>query len=226
MLLAILGRGIQKLPSGQWVLTEDLEVCSPTGAHLIERLPIDDRNPHCLVSGSELNLLAGVEIHRTHPVQIVVCAYAARAPYLVDADAPSESEIMSNQLKLLIAQNNLAIPEIVVWPRDKVVSGISNTQRELRNIFELAVTKDIKKVVVVTVTVHLPRTISFAKDHLIKEKNFRDLRVNFLASEQVLVEASPRLYTCRVLTLYSSQAFIRSAFYEHRGIMAFLNGTY
>ena len=125
MLLAILGRGIQRV-NGKWELTEDLEVCAPTGAPLVDHQPVDDKNPHCLVGGGELNLLAGVELHRRHCAQIIVCAYGNKSPYLLETDAPSESEIMPQELHRLISLNSLPMPTIMVWPRNKVVAGRNN----------------------------------------------------------------------------------------------------
>ena len=227
MLIAILGRGIQRIQS-KWCLTEDLEICSPTGAHLVERIQVDDKNPHCVVGGGELNLLAGVELQRKMKsgASVWVCGYTNRAPYLVEQNAPSESEIMSEILKQTLEKEELPLPKIEVWGPDRALEGRSNTQQELKNIFGLALAQGINEVMVITITVHLPRTISFAKDHLTQESNFQCLQVNFLASEQVLVEINPQLYARRVLDLYSSQAFLRSSFYEGRGVNAFLNGTY
>ncbi len=83
MLIAILGRGIQRVGSGgSWEVTEDLEVCAPDRTHLPDRVPADDQNPCCLVGGGELNLLAGLELHRRIGAIVAVCAYSHRAPYL------------------------------------------------------------------------------------------------------------------------------------------------
>lgn len=113
-LLAILGRGIQKVgKDGVWEATEDLEICDENGAHLAVRLPADDEHPHCLIGGGELNLHAGAVLARLHAstLKAVVCAYAPRPPYLAEVDGPNESEVMSEQLKTLldkeVASSNL-----------------------------------------------------------------------------------------------------------------------
>lgn len=227
MLMAILGRGIQRSRgSVSWEFTEDLEVCAPDRTHLADRVHADDQNPCCLVGGGELNLLAGLELHRRTPAEIVVCAYSHRAGYLVETDGPSESEVMSARLTGFIHENRLRLPKIEVWSRDRFDEASSNTHCELENAFTLARERGIRRVSVVTVSVHLPRAMLFARDLTEKQGDFRNLEVSFFASEQVLVEACPRKYAPRVLALYASQAYARTAFYERRGSVAFLEGRY
>lgn len=226
MLLAILGRGSQEVAGSGWDVTEDLEVCGPTGAHLAVRVPADDQNPYCRVGGGELNLLAGAELHRKLGAALVVCGYGHRLPYLLECNGPSDSEVMSERFYAILNAECMSLPEVRVWHRDRVVPGNSNTQRELQNIFEFALERGIQRVAVVTVAVHLPRTILFARDHRHKNHAFRTLEISFHVSEQVLVEADPQRYIGRVLALQSSQSYIRTAFFERRGSQAFIEGRY
>lgn len=227
MLLAVLGRGIQQISDGNWDVTEDLEVYDPAGAHLLKRVSfVDDHNPHCLVGGGQLNILAGVALHRKLGAELMVCGYAHRLPYLVAGDGPTDSEVGSACFRAGLEAEGLPLPEILVWPRDKVMPDRSNTARELLNMFELALQRGSKHVSVVTVALHLPRTILFARHHVRERPDFRALEISFYASEQVLVEANPGLYATRVLALQMSQAYARTAFYERRGVLAFLSGTY
>ncbi len=225
MLMAILGRGIQRV-NGYWEMTEDLEVCAPDKSHLPDRVPLDDANPDCLVGGGELNLLAGVEVHRRTPATVAVCAYAHRAPYLAKVGGPSESEVMSEKLSGLMNDRRLRLPEVCVWDRDRLGEDPSNTHRELANVFALACERTIADVHVVTVSVHLPRIAVFARSLTERDMRFRHLAVSLFASEQVLVEACPAKYAPRVLGLWGSQAYTRTAFYERRGTVAFLQGRY
>lgn len=227
-LLAILGRGIQKTASdGPWVLTEDLEVLADDGAHSIVRLPIDDRNPNCVVGGGELNLMAGLELCREYDPKLVVCAYGHRARYLVEADAPTESEIMSARFVKSCKELNLTEPEVVVWPKDKDLLGPSNTKVELLNILRLALEKGCLVVGIVTVTVHLERAILFTRRHLASEEFVnKQIEVEFFASEQVLTRVRPETYALRTLRLFSSEAFRRNALREANGVEAFLSGSY
>ncbi len=225
-LLGILGRGIQRLtPNGPWVLTENLEVCDEKGAHLPVRAPADDSNPRCLIGGGELNLLAGLELCKDYrkKLQVVVCAYGQRSPYLQSINAPSESEVMSEWLTIqLIGKDK---PEILVWLRDRVVDGPSNTNRELQNILELAVERGFTKVGVVTVAVHYARALLMAQRHLVKPE-FSHLELQFFASEDVVLKADPKAYRPRIVAMHRSDAFMRNFSREINGINCLLAGRY
>jgi len=219
-LLAILGRGIQRLPDGSWTVTEDLEICAENSAHLTDRVPADDENPHCLIGGGELNLLAGIQLHKRGFGDIVVCAYGDRSDYLKSIDAPSESMIVSD-LFLKYCPNAL----IRVWTKEMSMPGPSNTNRELQNIFELAVKEKIDAVAIVTIDLHMPRTLVMAQRHLAKHK-FRRLDARFFVSEQVLAEADPKTYGQRRETLRRSKAMARNWAREQLGIFKVITDAY
>lgn len=220
-LLAILGRGIQRLDeNGPWVLTEDFEVCGSDSGHLPVRIPIEDSNPHCFVGGGELNILAGLELLRKFQYDSVVCAYGHRSAYLKSINGPTESEIMSARLKEVSPT-----AKIEVWPREREMPDPSNTNFEIKNILELAVVKDIGFVDILTVTVHLPRAIVFAERHLGKTE-FRHLSVRYHSSEQVLLETNADRHGPRVLSIYGSRAFQRSAKREAEGVHRILTNAY
>lgn len=224
-ILAILGRGIQWLEShGQWVLTEDLEVCGENGGHLIVRVPADDENPNCLVGGGELNLQAGLELYR-EDAKIVVCAYSWQAKYLREVGAPSESQIMSAMFLERARGINLPEPIIQIWDENVLYELPSNTNRELQNIFELAVSGGFSRVALLTVAVHLPRTMLFTRKHL-EHPAFQGLKVGFFSAEQVLLGANAEFYAPRIMSLRRSKAFQRSAVKELKGIQDFLTGDY
>lgn len=227
-LLAILGRGIQKeTADGPWVLTEDLEVLAENGGHSIIRLPVDESNPNCVVGGGELNLAAGLELYHEHEPKLVVCAYGHRARYLVEADAPTESEVMSTRLALFCKVRTQTEPEMVVWLKDKDVPVPSNTKVELLNILRLASDRECLSVGIVTVTVHLQRAILFMRRHFASEEfSHKHIEVEFFASEQVLTRVNPEAYAPRVLYLFSSEAFRRNALRELSGVNDFLAGRY
>jgi hypothetical protein len=145
-LIAILGRGIQKDKSA-WSLTEEIEVCDKNSAHLIDRVSPDDENPCSMIGGGELNLIAGkilIENQDIKPPKIVVCAYGHRAQYLEDADAPTESEVMSEQLKPFIPEET----ELLVWDKHRYPKPLvpSNTRQEMLNVLDLALEKKCSRV--------------------------------------------------------------------------------
>lgn len=222
--IAILGRGIRRLePLGPcWVLTEDLEVYDDNGAHLRARVPADDENPNCLVGGGELNLHAGLALYQLEGSRIVVCAYGNRSAYLREAEAPLESVVMSK-----IFKDRAPLTQTSVWSEDDPTRFPSNSDRELQNIFEFAVSsRDFSRVrvAVLTVAVHLPRVMLFSKKHL-EAPEFENLRVSFFSAEQVFLETNPMLAP-RILALWSSKAFQRTAERELRGVRNFEAGNY
>ncbi len=218
--LAIHGRGVQRLyENGPWVLTEDLELCDKDSAHLPVRRPADDNNPLCMVGGGELNLLAGVEVYKKEGAKIVVCAYGDRSNYLKSIDAPSESMVMSD---CFMEETQRSAK---VWTKEMSLPGPSNTNRELQNIFEFAVANRYTTIGIITVDVHMPRTMVMAQRHLAKPE-FRHLNVRFFVSEQVLVEANPALYGPRREALRHSKSFARNWEREQLGILKTITNSY
>ncbi len=222
-LLAVLGRGLKE-QNGKWFLTRDLERGNEQGMYCADNTPIDDTDPHCLIGGGELNLFAGHKLCRQYAetLKLMVCAYGARAPYLISADGPSESEIMTRRLFEL---NPLGpLPEVAIWPHDRLADGRSNTDRELFNIFELAVERGYKSVGIVTISIHYARSLLMAQRHLQNQK-LSHLILQFFVSEDVLLRYDKK-WEERVRKMNGSKAFIRSLFLEQRGINALLAGTY
>ncbi len=221
-ILAIHGRGVQQLyENGPWALTEDLELCDKDGAHLSVRKPADDDNPLCMVGGGELNLLAGVEVYKREGANIVVCAYGDRSNYLKSIDAPSESMVMSDHF---IEATHRSVSS-KIWTKEMSLPGPSNTNRELQNIFEFAVANSYTEIGIVTVDVHMPRTMVMAQRHLAKPE-FRHLNARFFVSEQVLVEANPTLYGPRREALRHSKSFTRNWEREQLGILKTITNAY
>jgi hypothetical protein len=219
-LMAIMGRGIQCLPDGSWTVTEDLETYTQNGAHLINRIPADDENKDCLVGGGELNILAGIQLHKGGFGNIIVCAYADRAEYLKSVNAPSESMVMSE-----LFRGYCPDALIKVWTKQMSVPGPSNTNRELQNIFELAIKEKVSTVAIVTVDIHMPRVLVLAQRHLAKHE-FQCLDVRFFVSEQVLVEAGPEIYNQRCEALRCSKATARNWTREQSGIFKTITNAY
>lgn len=217
----MLGRGMNRpTKGGPWMPTEALEVCNENSAHLPVRVPADDNNPACLIGGGELNILAGAILWRKHRPKITVCAYGARSSYLRSINGPSESQVMSEGLQKLVPE-----ARICIWEPPRGEDGTSNTDQELRNIMNLAVENGFKEIGIVTVTVHLPRTIFFAKNHL-ELPEFARLEVRYFASELVLVESNPKMFAKEMVRIYGSQSFLRNAANEAKGIQAILDGKY
>ena len=228
-LLAILGRGIQRVSEdGPWVLTEDLEVCGQHSAHLPVRVPADDKNPYCMVGGGEMNLEAGIILCTAYNSQykpgVVVCAYGDRSDYLKSVDGPTESTVMAEKFTAHI-RPSLSLG-IWSWPQEQSLPGPSNTGRELLNIFEHARDEKFESVGLVTVGVHMPRTMTYIAKHLTRNPRYRSLHINVFESEKVLLEAAPERYAGRVATLRNSKSFARTWKREADGISKIIRGVY
>lgn len=227
-LLAILGRGIRQIcKDDPWVPTDDLEMHDEGFTPRARRLPTDDGSPNCFVGGAMLNVEAGAVLCSMYSPQAVVCGYGGQSPYLLSLDdAPSDSEVLSSRLKELLQPPH---PEIIIWPRGRVApSGRTNTDQELINIFELAVNEipfGIATVGIVTVFVHLMRTVAMAQMHL-SNPAWEHLRLQFFASEDVLYQHDPEEWGPRLQAMNGSQSFMRTMFYECRGLNALLAGNY
>lgn len=235
-LLAILGRGIQKLkadaPSediSSWVLTEDLEVCDVDSAHLPVRVPIDDSSPYCMVGGGELNAAAGAHLSVLNKPEIVVCAYGDRSNYLKSVNGPADSEVMNREFHRqfnIIQPVPRYIPSSVVWSREKSLDGPSNTGQEIRNIFDLALERELKNVDLVTIGVHAPRTWTYVSKLQSRHHQYRDLSINLFDSEEVLLQYDHSKHAHRVEALRNSKAFGRTWEREALGISKIVRNVY
>lgn len=216
-LLAILGRGIrQTSEGGLWGPTNDLEMHDDGFKPRVERLPADDTHQNCFVSGSQLNIEAGAVLCKRHSPKAVVCGYGGQSPYLTAIpNSPSDSEVLSEALRGLLPPPH---PEIIVWSRDRVApGGKTNTDAELQNIFELAALRGFTGIGVVTVFVHLLRTVTIARMHLANPK-WRHLRAQFFASEDVLYGHDAKKWGPRLQELNGSESLLRTMFFECRGL--------
>lgn len=224
-LLVIMGRGIRRQRSDVWIPAPDFVELDEEDKNIVNHAGLPDESPNCFIGGSELNLLAGLELCRKYPFKLAVCAFGGQPYYLKQVDGPTESEIMSQELCRLAAESNVSLPTLEIWTKDLPDKVPANTSRELENIFELALKKELARLAIVTVTVHFPRTIVFARHHLSRPA-FKDLRAHFFASEQVLLMADASIYLNRIQRVYNSLAFQRNAGLESLGLTAFLEGRY
>lgn len=239
--VAILGRGIQRLEEAaavtkvsSWVLTEDLEVCDKNSAHLPVRVPVDDASPYCMVGGGDMNMLAGQFLIEQYQPKLVVCAYGHASDYLRSIGAPTESEVMGKMLQerwgmlaSLQKWNPTSYPEVEVWSRTRTVPGVpSNTRLELLNIFDLALERGFRRIAVVTVGVHIPRTTTYISKHQSVYSKYRELSIVPFESEEVLRVTNHAKYGPRVESLRNSQSFARNWDREAIGISKIVRDVY
>jgi hypothetical protein len=237
-MIAILGRGIQLLrENGPWVLTEDLELCDKDSAHLPVRAPVNDESPYCMIGGGEMNLEAGHILIQRYEPKLVVCAYGGRSKYLESVNGPSESEVMSGLLDKSFRDgagrwsSMTNQPEIAVWERTRQLPVPSNTRQELLNIFDLALERNLRRIAMVTVGVHVPRTATYKAKHLSVYEQYRELSPVVFESEEVLLGAPGHQSlqaerTARVDTIRKSKSFARNWEREALGISKIVRDVY
>jgi hypothetical protein len=230
--VAVLGRGIQRLSevgpnslTASWTLTQDLEVCDKDSAHLPIRVPVDDDSPYCMVGGGDMNVEAGVALIRLYKPTLVVCAYGGRSKYLESIGAPSESEVMSDAMHYDPRLDGVAF-NLKRWTRERQLPVPSNTRQELLNIFDLALESSRKRIALVTVGVHVPRTATYITKHLSVYPKYRDLSPVLFESEEVLLAADRRYYGPRVEALRNSKSFARNWEREAVGISKIVRDVY
>lgn len=233
-LLAILGRGIQRLRADSdpadiksWVLTQDLEVCGKDSAHLDVQVPEDDAHPFSMLGGGGLTMLAAAQLIARHAPPTVVCAYADRADYLVNIHGPTESEVMSALLPEFLAQEEVTtLPEVPVWPRGRALPGPSNTGVEVRCIFDLAAERGVANVGIVGTSIHLPRVGAHITKLFTRTPEYRRFGVQLFEAEEILLHADPARYAARVERMRNSESFKRMFAREAAGISRIVRDLY
>lgn len=263
--LAILGRGVERVCSGVWRPTSLIEQCDQsTREHLGIRTPHPDHsNSGCIVGGGNANVIAGLQLYGESGAKTVCFAYGDTSKYLRRIDGPSEGEVMMESFERRLSRvteiyalaNDVAHQEArdnsesylakpfrgktirVSWGDGKwkdvelraglqLVPGIpSNTLREIQNVFDLALQWSLRDVTVLTVSVHLPRTIMFGGFLVKGHDAYRKLRVSYVATEDVLLRRSAR-YRAHIDALRTSVPFWRNFELERRGMQAFSEGNY
>lgn len=235
-LIAILGRGIQKdkklvkkvkkeSKKDPWVLTEDLEVCDKNSAHLVDRVPMDDSNPYCMIGGGEANLLAGKLLMRQCMPKVVVCAYGHKAKYLEPEDFPNESGVMGEQLRPYLPSGC----ELVTWERNRYPSPLvpSNTRQEMLNVLDLALERGLSRIAFIAIGVHMPRAATYLSKHMtVYRDRYRNLSTVMLETEELLLSFDREKYSARVEAIRNSRAFARNWVREADGISKIVRDVY
>ena len=225
-LLAVLGRGIQRLSKdGPWVLTEDLEVCDTNSAHLVDRVPVDDNDPYCMIGGGEANLLAGKLLMGQCMPKVVVCALGHKAAFLKPEDFPNESEVMGEQLRPYLPSGC----ELVTWERNRYPSPWvpSNTRQEMLNVLDLALERGLSRIAFIAIGVHMPRAATYLSKHMtVYRDRYGDLSMVMLETEELLLSFDREKYSARVEAIRNSRAFARNWAREADGISKIVRDVY
>lgn len=213
VLLAVLGRGIQKTGE-KWEPTGDFEVFrkDQDGRMVHSATPISDNDDdeNCLIGGGKLNVEAAALLLRRTKMRCVL-GYAPPAPYLRSLGGPSESLPMGKLLRSLVPG-----ADINDW-KDGLESEKSNTIVEVNNVMKLAGQIGIKEVRFLTISPHVPRVT------LIAQKAPKEQAVKFTveSSETIISTLEPASRT-RIARIQQSKAYRRTVAAENVGISTLL----
>lgn len=238
--IAVLGRGIEQVRyrdgTLRWRPTTFIGKCEPgTGAHTGFRIiRPDPDDPDCLIGGANANVIAAVQLFSEmlvagHEPKAILFAFGARAQYLRDRGWPLEGQVLKEEFLYRVGRSEYAIS-----PAVEVCGGIdstepryfpSNTNTEVRNILDFAVSRNLRRVAIITVEVHIGRAKMFAAAWM-KQSPYRVIEEPvFFSAEDLLVRRS-RHYRRIVRDVRASSALARNAVREANGMIAFCAGAY
>jgi hypothetical protein len=221
----VLGRGIERAGRTQcWRPTRYIE--KPNGwRHTGLRHQDTHMNDEdSIVAGSNANTLAAVDLtcklmRAKHSAKLVVFA-AGRPPYLAVEQADiSEGSIMAAAFKRRIGLCVTNPPAVIILDQNK------NTQEDIEMGLMKVRDNGLTSAAIVTVAVHLPRVQEFCKQAQREFSQLKQLKVDFVCSEDVLASRH-RLYRRLFNAVWSSRAFHRTQVMEENGLRALREGRY
>ena len=225
--VCILGRGIERVSTSRgpvWRPTRYIEVPSANGEHGGCRLPADPNDDVSLIAGSNANVIASCELWARlalagKPFRLLILG-AGRPAYLAAESDPAltEGRILVAHL-LRRAHPPLANVEIITLERNR------NTRDDIEETIALAGAKLIDTVGIITVQVHLPRSIEFARR---SRWRGRPVHLIFTSAEALLAHRySKHRGVMSVLTQVESMAaYHRTLTREEHGLLALVAGRY
>ena len=214
--IVVLGRGIFEKQPGVFVPTSYLETPAGDGfSHTGFPSPnADFKDGNSVIAGSENNALAAARLYAKNPEAAIVWA-AGRPKYLAERVSDiSEGRVMHETFLGELTRLGTPNPKSVTFLEDH-----RNTRDDARGAIEYGVREGIREITIITVSVHLDRTIGFILDELKNNLAAKRITFNFLASEEL---APPN-----VNDLVATAAFGKSYDNERRGYQAaFVDNNY
>jgi len=116
--------------------------------------------------------------------------------------------------------------ETVVWPASRSLPGKSNTGQEIKNIFDLAIERNVETIGFVTVGVHTSRTWTYIGKCQSREEKYADLSVKLFDGEEILLKADYNKYASRIESLRKSESMKRNWPREATGMFKIIIDAY
>lgn len=218
--LCVLGRGIERMDgTNTWRPTAYVERLSEENGHSglrIENITAFDEDPKVVISGGEVNAVAGAlfykELALAGAPPAVVTFAGGRPAYLAkEPQHITEGRILYERFQ-----------EVSLHTRSEIVfqDGNSNTRDDLQETLKLAQERSFRRIAIVTVTVHIPRCLAFVSSNWLQ-----GMEIRFFASEPIVHRFLPGEYEYLYEAMISP-AYTRTAERERKGISDLRAGRY
>lgn len=229
-ILVILGRGIEKTPTGNWRPTRLVEIGErETFKHTgVTNWKIEGKGDNEVVGGGQSNVYAAREFLLKYGAQkrIPHVVFAAGRPdYLKDEpENVSEGEVMKGKLL-----------KILCYPESRMTLHMLNNNRTTRDdlITSLGIAKTLhfKNIAILTIGLHVPRSWEMMKKILFeKQEEFEGAfeKIVFINSWEVLSKKVRHgaTYEKIIKELEQTEAYKRTHRMEQHGIADLRSGRY
>jgi hypothetical protein len=228
-MVGILGRGIERVPTKSglvWRPTRLIETPSTNGHRSgLRTVTAHPNDGNSIIAGANANVLAGVHLfqeqERIHgPVDLIIFA-AGRPPYLERLDPElTEGSVLAERFRRAVGVGKC--------PALEILGSNKNTYHDMLGMLQLAHRRRVKRLIVISIRLHIPRAKAFG--HLILDayKEFAATRIDYLSAEELLaMRYRDRLnFTKMFDSLIRSKAYQRTLEMEERGLRAIHSGTY
>ena len=235
--IIVLGRGIEQVNVGgerKWKPTRAIEKLSSGKQHSgtrIEGLTPEDGDELVVVAGANANTLAAVELFdelkKSGGQPSLVIFSAGRPDYLKNEKdkALSEGKILAEKFTGL-EKDKIGETETLVLDKNK------NTKDDILYALKAARDRGIKRVAIITISLHVERASEFAKLIMQENPELSNIEIQFIPSEELLEKRyskSPhasKKFKEGLAKLKQSVAWKRTAEKEKSGVEALRQGKY
>lgn len=223
--IIVFGRGIAKDTSGKWHPTPYFEKPAEGQHSGVFKTDVKPQSEKSVVAGANANVLATYHLYRElaekgQPPNLVIFA-AGRPPFLSnEPEDLSEGKVLEEKFRRKL--KTLATGQ---KPQTVVLAQNRDTKDDVEESVRLAIEKGIRSVAIITVGVHVPRTKELFNIFKKEEALPDDLKVDFLASEDILARTSKK-YERRFQSVKKTPAYERTAVSERKKLKKLRNKGY
>jgi hypothetical protein len=223
--LCLLGRGIEQVRMGSqmvWRPTRYVERVTPEGRHTGFRHPSASANDDAsLVAGSNAIVVAGHQLLQETNGFVArrLVIFAAGRPLYLEGSSPpglTEGQVMLERLRR--CRDGMSFEHLIL-------ASNKNTRDDMRETCRTADLRGLTRVRAVTVSVHVARTLEFAREAC---REFPGVSVRVEGAEDILSRrySGRRGVAAMISAARNSPAQSRTLEWELRGLEALRAGSY